>query len=236
MARRRQFFLLVTCEHGGNRVPSRWRALFAGHEALLASHRGLDIGSLEVARRMAAAFGAPLVAARTTRLLVDLNRSRGHPRLFSPVTRPLRRAERDRILARHYEPYRREVETSVARQVAAGRRVLHVSSHSFTPELDGEVRDADVALLYDPSRRAERRFCDAWHAALAAADPALRVRRNYPYPGKADGLTTHLRRLFPGNRYLGIELEVNQRHPLAGGTSWRRLQRSVIAALAEALH
>jgi predicted N-formylglutamate amidohydrolase len=236
MARRPQVFLLVTCEHGGNRVPSRWRSLFTGGAALLASHRGLDIGSLAMAGRIAAAFGAPLIASRTTRLLVDLNRSIGHPRLFSAVTRPLPRAERDRILARHYEPYRREVESSIARHVTAGRRVLHVSSHSFTPELDGEVRNADVGLLYDPSRRTERRFCDEWHAALAAADPALRVRRNYPYPGKADGLTTHLRRLFPGNRYLGIELEVNQRHPLAGGTSWRRLQRSVIAALAEALH
>jgi len=236
MPRRPRFFLLVTCEHGGNRVPTRWRDLFAGHEVLLASHRGLDAGSLAMARRIAAAFGAPLVASRTTRLLVDLNRSIGHRRLFSAITRPLPRADRDRILALHYGPYRREVESAVARQVESGRRVLHVSSHSFTPELDGEVRNADVGLLYDPSRRGERRFCDEWHAALTAADPALRVRRNYPYPGAADGLTTHLRRQFPGNRYLGLELEVNQRHPLAGGPPWRRLQEAVIAALAEALH
>lgn len=236
MPRRPRLFLLVTCEHGGNRVPSRWRSLFAGQEALLASHRGLDVGSLAMARRLAAAFGAPLVASSTTRLLVDLNRSIGHPRLFSAITRPLPRAERDRILALHYEPYRRGVESAVARQVAAGRRVVHVSSHSFTPELDGEIRNADVGLLYDPSRRTERRLCDAWRAALTAVDPELRVRRNYPYPGAADGLTTHLRRRFPGDRYLGIELEVNQRHPLAGGPPWRRLQSSVIAALAEALN
>jgi len=236
MARRPEIYLLVTCEHGGNRVPSRWRRLFAGQEALLASHRGLDIGSLAMARRLADRFGAPLVASRTTRLLVDLNRSIGHPRLFSAITRPLPPAERDRILARHYEPYRREVESAVARQVAAGRRVVHVSSHSFTPKLDGEIRNADVGLLYDPSRRNERRFCDAWRAALEAADPTLRVRRNYPYPGAADGLTTHLRRRFSGDRYLGIELEVNQRHPLAGGPAWRRLQGSVITALAQALH
>jgi len=236
MARPPAILLLVTCEHGGNHVPARWRGLFVGREALLASHRGLDIGSLAIARRIAAAFDAPLVSSRTSRLLVDLNRSLGHPRLFSALTRALPREDRDRILADHYLPYRREVGWIVSRHVTAGRRVLHLSSHSFTPELDGEVRDADIGLLYDPSRREERRFCDAWHAALAAADSALRVRRNYPYPGKADGLTTYLRRQFPGKYYLGIELEVNQRHPLAGGPSWRRLQRSVIAALAEALH
>ena len=32
--------LLLTCEHGGNRVPEEFRALFAGQETLLAGHRG----------------------------------------------------------------------------------------------------------------------------------------------------------------------------------------------------
>lgn len=227
--------LIVSCEHGGNRVPAAWRDLFAGQESLLAGHRGLDIGSLAMARRLALELDAPLVAAQVTRLLVDLNRSVGHPRLYSEVTRPLPRTDRERILARHYRPYRAEVERLVSRSIADGRRVVHVSSHSFTPELDGKRRDADIGLLYDPSRRPERAFADRWHAALAAADPALRVRRNYPYPGKADGLTTYLRRRFPPSRYVGIELEVNQRHPLTGGAKWRRLQRTVVASLAAAL-
>jgi len=235
MARRPQVFLLVTCEHGGNRVPSRWRSLFTGGAALLASHRGLDIGSLAMARRIAAAFGAPLIASRTTRLLVDLNRSIGHPRLFSAVTRPLPRAERDRILARHYEPYRREVESSIARHVTAGRRVLHVSSHSFTPELDGEVRNADIGLLYDPRRQRERALAARWKSAILELEPAFRVRFNYPYAGRADGLTTALRRRFPDAAYAGIELEVNQRHPLSGGSEWRRLRRTLAAALESAL-
>lgn len=228
--------LIVSCEHGGNRVPAAWRALFAGHEDLLHSHRGLDIGSLVMARDLASALGAPLIASQTTRLLVDLNRSPGHARLFSPVTRRLSRAERERILERHYRPYRAAVERAVTQVAATGRRVLHLSSHSFTPELDGRMREADVGLLYDPARGPERAFCDRWHAVLVAADPALRVRRNYPYPGKADGLTTHLRRRLPAGRYLGIELEINQRYPLAGGRRWRLLRDLIVRALAEALH
>ena len=228
--------LIVSCEHGGNRVPAAWRDLFEGQESLLAGHRGLDIGSLAVARRIASQLHAPLVASQVTRLLVDLNRSIGHARLFSGMTRTLPRAVRERILARHYRPFRAVVERLVSRSGAGGRRVVHVSSHSVTSELDGEWRDADVGLLYDPSRWPERAFADRWHAALAAADPALCVRRNYPYPGKADGLTTYLRRRFPPSRYVGIELEINQRHPLAGGAAWRRLQGLVVAALAAALH
>ena len=41
--------LLLTCEHGGNRIPPRYRTLFQGHRRLLESHRGYDRGALAVA-------------------------------------------------------------------------------------------------------------------------------------------------------------------------------------------
>ena len=78
---------LITCEHGGNRIPSRYRHLFAGFEALLQTHRGYDAGALALAGELARALAAPMFAAATSRLLVDLNRSIGHPRLYSEATR-----------------------------------------------------------------------------------------------------------------------------------------------------
>lgn len=227
--------LLVTCEHGGNRVPPAYRRRFRARQALLSTHRAHDPGSLLVARELAAQLGAPLVQSTVTRLLVDLNRSLHHPRLFSEVTRPLPPAERARIIERHWRPYRDEVEARIAAATATGRFLLHVSSHSFTPALDGEVRNADIGLLYDPRRRPERELAARWRQALAARAPGLRVRMNYPYAGRADGLTTHLRRRFPASRYAGIELELNQRHVLAGGRAWARLRRAVCEALLEAL-
>ena len=35
---------IVTCEHGGNRIPAPYRPLFRGQKALLDSHRGYDPG------------------------------------------------------------------------------------------------------------------------------------------------------------------------------------------------
>ena len=226
---------LVTCEHGGNCVPGGYRGLFAGHGALLRSHRGHDPGSLRMARDLAGHFAVPLVHSTTTRLLVDLNRSPGHPRLFSQATRGLPRESRDRLVANHHRPYRSEVERQIGRRIAAGHRVVHVSSHSFTPVLDGVVRNADVGLLYDPARPGERALAQRWRRSIRELDPAIRVRLNYPYAGKADGLTTHLRRLFAANSYAGIELEINQRHPLAGGRAWRRLRRILVESLENAL-
>src|SRR5204862_5044852 len=101
-----------------------------------ASHRGYDPGALTLTRELARAFDAPLVASTVTRLLVELNRSPGHPQLHSEVTRDLAPSEKARIAARYYEPYRREVEQRVADATAARRRVIHISAHSFLPGLN----------------------------------------------------------------------------------------------------
>src|SRR4051812_22992580 len=128
--------MLITCEHGGNRVPAAYRSLFAGKEALLASHRGWDPGALALGREMAAAFQAPLFASTTTRLLVDLNRSIGNPALHAEFIRDLPVATRREIVERHFRPHHDPIEAWVREAIAGGQRVIHVASHSFAPELD----------------------------------------------------------------------------------------------------
>jgi predicted N-formylglutamate amidohydrolase len=223
--------LLVTVEHGGNRVPPAYRQLFAAGAAVLDTHRGYDPGALRLGRQIAARLGAPLVSSTTTRLLVDLNRSLGHRGLLSEFTRALPADERERIVERYWKPYRNEVDEVVAVLIARGRRVVHLSSHSFTPALHGEVRNADIGLLYDPARPAERQLAARWKTALLAIDPGLRVRMNYPYAGRADGLTRDLRRRHAPGRYAGLELEVNQRFVIAGGHAWAALRRTVLESI-----
>ena len=113
------------------------------------------------------------------------------------------------------------------------KRLAPIKLDSFTPELDGEVRHFDVGWLYDPRRPRERQAADRLLDTLAARRPDLRQRRNAPYLGKADGLTTSLRRIFPEDGYLGIELEINQRHPLGPKEPWQRLIDDLAEAVAE---
>jgi predicted N-formylglutamate amidohydrolase len=129
---------LVSCEHGGNRIPAPYRSLFRGCNALLDSHRGYDRGALVMARGLAKALRAPLVTSTISRLLIDLNRSIGHPRVFSTATRGAPATLRAKIAEQYYWPYRLQVERLVRRSVSRGRRVIHISSHSFTPVLDGK--------------------------------------------------------------------------------------------------
>ena len=222
---------LVTCEHGGNRIPAPYQALFRGQRARLDSHRGYDAGALVMAGALAQALKAPLVSSTVSRLLVDLNRSIGHPQFFSAATRRTPAAVREEIVSRYYRPYRQRVDQLVAQRVSRGRRVIHISSHSFTPRLHGQVRSADVGLLYHPARPGEADLCARWKAALAAEAAHLWVRRNYPYAGKGDGLTRHLRQRYPPDVYVGIELEINQAIVIAAGRRWTALRRVLVQTL-----
>jgi predicted N-formylglutamate amidohydrolase len=228
--------LVISCEHGGCEVPLEYRKLFVGQSAILQSHRGWDPGALELARQMARRLGAPLHSSTMTRLLVDLNRSIGHRQLFSEYTRPLKDAERQSILERYYRPHRRSVEADIDDRIARGQSVLHIASHSFTPQLDGDVRRADVAWLYDPRRSDETLVSERWKYALAQRAPDLLLRRNYPYEGRSDGLTSALRKRHPEAAYIGIELEVNQRFVEEGGARWSQLRAKIIDSLVAVLN
>ncbi|UUO05643.1 N-formylglutamate amidohydrolase [Blastopirellula sp. J2-11] len=214
--------VVLSCEHGGNDVPAEYQPYFRDAEQVLASHRGWDPGSLEMAGAFQRSTGAPLITATVSRLVVELNRSLGHASLFSEFTRDLSADEKQAILAQYYTPYRTEVEKAIADFYDAGRRVIHLSLHTFTPELNGEVRTAEIGLLYDPRRPGEKSFCAAWRARLVALRTDMRVRLNYPYLGKADGLTTSLRQKYTVDQYVGVELEVNQRL-VADTDAWRTL-------------
>lgn len=227
--------LVISCEHGGNRIPARYRHFFPAHQAVLATHRGYDAGALRMARELAAAFDAPLVFATVSRLLVDLNRSVDHPHLHLAEIRSAPSSVRQGILRQHYQPYRNEVERLVRQAIVDRGQVLHLASHSFTPALHGKVRHADIGLLYDPARPGEAQFCARWKIALAQCAPALVVRRNYPYAGKNDGLPRHLRRALPPHAYLGIELEINQKHMAGNAQAWAWLRQVIIASLRQTL-
>lgn len=205
--------LILTCEHGGNRVPPDYAALFRSRRAqqALNGHRGIDRGALDLAVRLAAALDAPLISSTVTRLLIDLNRSLHHRRLLSEFSRGLDREARQDLIALFYTPHRQKVECAIEGAIEHGAVVFHVAVHSFTPRLGGRERNADVGLLYDPGRETEQAFCVRWQRNICALGPGLRVRRNYPYLGKTDGLTTAMRRLFAPSKYRGIELELNQR-------------------------
>ena len=219
--------IIITAEHGGNDVPANYRSLFDNADDVLATHRGWDPGSLDLAKLFARRLKAPLISATVTRLLADLNRKPTNRAVFSEFTRPIDRETRQEILDRYHTPHRARVEATVRNFIEAGDQVIHIGMHSFTPELRGELRNADIGFLYDPARPTESRLSRAWRKSLKVARPDLRVSMNYPYKGTSDGLTTTLRATFPADSYAGCEVEVNQLWPQTRPQEWPALQKSL---------
>lgn len=218
---------LITAEHASNRVPGRWQALFAGDPLVLDSHRAWDPGTGELARALAGTLNAPLLMGRITRLLVDLNRSASHPGLFSEFSRTLPTAGRKALLDAYWTPYwqsyRRHVESLPP-------PVIHLACHSFVPVLEGRVRETDFGLLYDPARQLEKRWCDSLADAIVSRLPGLRVRRNFPYRGTANGLGQQHRRCFDAGRLVTVEIEFNQ--ALLARKDWLAIRSGLVASIA----
>jgi len=199
---------LITAEHASNQVPERWRHLFRGHEEVLESHRGWDRGSLELAQALARSLHAPLLAGRITRLLIDLNRSAGHPRRFSAFSLGLAASEQAELIETYWRPHWDRYSNYLNTQAG---RIIHLACHSFTPVLDGKPRATDIGLLFDPARPDEAGFCHDLGAQLRQALPDLRVHMNQPYRGISNGLGQQHRPHYSDERLITFEREINQR-------------------------
>ena len=201
--------LVVTCEHGGNEVPDEFEDYFFDQRNVLNTHRGYDLGALDLARSIAAVQGCSLFSNTMTRLLVDCNRSLHNQSLFSEFTWPLKSALRTEIIRKYYHPYRSLVERTVETGIRSGDVVFHLSVHSFTDHFNGSMREGKLGILFDPDREQESSCAASWLSVFHSIAPEVDVRPNYPYLGIDDGFTTYLRQKHP-THYIGIELEVSQ--------------------------
>ncbi len=202
--------IVITCEHAGNSVPEKYQSLFSKYVPLLESHRGYDKGAAFIACSLKKALDVPCFMHNVTRLLVETNRSLHHPMLFSEITRKINEQEKKFLLERYYFPYRNKVFHHMQEMLHFKKKVLHLSIHSFTPVLNEKIRETELGLLYDPRRKQEKEYCLELKSQLARKFPG-RVRCNYPYLGTSDGFTTWLRRQFDADKYVGIEIEINQK-------------------------
>lgn len=202
--------ILLTCEHAVNTIPPEFSHLFAKDTAILDTHRGLDIGAKAIADHLARHLSCSFYqCASVSRLLVDCNRTLSHKTCFSEWSRHLSDKEKEQ-LKHYYFSFREPVIKTIQMLINQKKRILHFSIHSFTPVLNGKIRETEIGLLYDPKRRLEKNVAAQLQKALRTLMPHYRTRLNYPYLGTSDGFTTSLRTQFDEKDYIGLEIEMNQ--------------------------
>ncbi len=203
--------IVLSCEHGGNQVPQPYQDLFKNAREVLDSHRGYDLGALELFECLDSDDITYKQSTTVSRLLVDINRSLYRRSLFSEFTKQLSKTVKKRILEDYYYAFRRPFEAEMQKLWRKDMVVLHLSVHSFTPVLDGEVRQTDFGILYNPEREEEKVFAKLWKTELSRLLPNYRVRFNYPFRGKPDGHVRYFRDREEA-KYVGIEFEMNQKY------------------------
>ena len=77
--------LLLLCDHASNALPPDVGTLGLA-PALFETHIAYDIGAAAVTRALAAAYGAPALLGRWSRLLIDLNRGPEDPTLVMKLS------------------------------------------------------------------------------------------------------------------------------------------------------
>ena len=186
---RRDAGLLLICDHAVNALPAGYGTLGLSADQL-ERHIAYDIGALAVTRGIAQALGAPAIATRFSRLLIDVNRGLDDPTLIMrisdgtivPGNRLLDEAERAKRVRIYYEPYHLAIDKMIETCTAAGVPPVLLSIHSFTDNWKGVPRPWDAAILWDR----DHRFAVPVLEALRAQGNGL-VGENEPYDGKLAG-------------------------------------------------
>jgi predicted N-formylglutamate amidohydrolase len=201
---------IITCEHAVNTIPSAYQPLFHQQPDVLDSHRAIDFGARYIAKQFTQVLKCPLFEATTSRLLIECNRSLNHPKCFSEFTQGLTEEEKQVLIDQYYQPFRQAAETYIGNTIEKGIQIIHLSIHSFTPVFNNIPRNADIGLLYDPTRRGEKTLAAQWREYLLKEKAPYHVRMNYPYQGISNGFVSSLRKQYPETSYLGFEVESNQ--------------------------
>lgn len=200
--------VLLVCEHASRRLPKALGTLGLD-AAARESHIAWDIGGLAVAEALSDSLDATLVAQVYSRLAYDCNRPPDSPAAVPatseiydiPGNAGLDAAALAARALTFYHPFQDAIADIVASRLSAGRRVILVTIHTFTPVYFGKPRSVEIGVLHDD----DTRLADALLSALEGS--GMRAERNEPY-GPADGVTHTLRLQALPRGLLNVMIEI----------------------------
>jgi predicted N-formylglutamate amidohydrolase len=175
--------IVIVVDHASSRIP-RVLSDLGLPPTQLRRHIAWDIGALAVARQVAEALDAPLVAQNYSRLVIDCNRD---PKVATSIPAASESIEipgnvgmtkQQRLMRREeiFEPYHDHIRALIDERAAAGHPTILVAQHSMTNVFEGVRREMHAAVLYNR----DRRFAGLVLERLRD-EPGLVIGDNQPY-------------------------------------------------------
>ena len=224
--------LLLVCDHASSIIPSRLHQLGLSKD-VQSLHIAYDIGASQVAQYISKELNAPLVLARYSRLVIDLNRPLGHidsiPKIVDNIEIPgnhglskIHRSYREKNI---FEPYHKMIQHILSKQMRRPLPQAFVSIHSFSPTFGKKPRPWDIGILW----KHDKRLAIPLIEALTNLD--LVVGNNEPYSGH--DLAYTVEQHGEKNAIASCALEINQSHisDCSGIEYWGKLLSSVITSV-----
>ena len=201
--------IVLICEHAGRQLPEFVGSLGVD-EAIMSTHIAWDLGAAALARMLSQGLDAVLILQRYSRLVYDCNRSfeaqdaiaERSDEVFIPGNSGLSLEQRQQRYDRVYRPFYKAISELVEGRIAAGKKSVIVTIHSFTPFYKGQRRTLDLGIMHD----ADARLADSL-LSLTGNQQDYRAARNEPYSAK-DGATHTLITHGVKHTLLNIMLEI----------------------------
>jgi predicted N-formylglutamate amidohydrolase len=202
---------LFICDHAGRRVPKALGDVGVDATAF-ERHIAWDIGAADSARHLARTFGAPLILATYSRLVLDPNRYLDDPSLIPeisdgtpvPANGGLSAEDREARIAALHAPYHATIADAVQRLRRNGAVPAVISVHTCTPVFKGFARPWQIGVLWNR----DARIAEPLIKALAARGDVV-VGDNQPYSGK-DGQGYSVKQHAERHGYPAVALEIRQ--------------------------
>ena len=222
--------LLIVSDHAGRLVPRRLGDLGVA-AAEMDRHIAYDIGIGPVGAQLAERLDAVLIAQRYSRLVIDCNRTPGHPTSIPPVSDgtvipanvDLGADDADARVRGIFAPYHAAIAAELDRRGTAPCAVIAL--HSFTPVFGGVARPWEAGVLHD------RDPDYALAVGRLLREAGLLVGDNEPYRLEDSWdhtIPVHAERR--GLPYLELEIRQDLIADAAGQARWADLLAAVLPA------
>ncbi len=145
--------VVLLCDHASNRVPRGLNNLGLTN-AQLEDHIGWDPGAVDVARLLSQLLDAPLILSGYSRLVIDCNRPLHSAQLIPeqsggvlvPGNQSLSNEDREQRVNELFHPYHSAINELLSHRRTRATRLLSI--HSFTPNLQGQMRPWHIGISH----------------------------------------------------------------------------------------